>query len=90
MREHWQIDYAAVQVSTNNSEAVCSIYIGTTPVSSQFVSQTQVGSSGDTCEMGGHDIQPGQYVIAKWVGGDAGATATLTVSGNKTVGSPQR
>jgi hypothetical protein len=89
VREHWQLAGASVSVGTNTKEATCDIYIGTTPTSSQFVSNTDSGSTGATCALGGLDIQPGQLVIAKWSGGDANASATLNVTGTYTIGAPQ-
>jgi hypothetical protein len=88
VREHWQVSGAAVKVSTQEAEASCSLYVGSTVDSSTFVGNTITGSSGDTCGLAGIDIQPGQYVFAVWDGGDPGSTATLTVFGTFTIGTP--
>jgi hypothetical protein len=88
VKEHWQVDSATVSVSTNTIESQCSVFLGTTPVSSTLYGETQSGSTGDTCAIG-QDIQSGQLVIAKWVGGDAGSVATMTLTGSRTIGAPK-
>jgi hypothetical protein len=87
-REHWQLTGAGVSVSTNVKEARCAIYAGPQIAASTFFGQTYTGSTGDTCGLGGLDIQSGMMVFAKWTGGDAGSTATLTVYGTYTIGVP--
>lgn len=88
VREHWQIQGVGVKASSNVNEASCSIYIGTSVSEATFVGNTLTGSSGDTCGCAGMDIQPGQQVFAVWEGGDAGATATMTIFGTYSIGSP--
>jgi len=94
IREHWQIQYVTVSVTfpsgqvTPTNEAQAALYLGSNPQASQLVSQTATGSSGDTCGMGGMDIQSGQKLITKWVGGDSGQVATMVVVGTYTIGSP--
>jgi hypothetical protein len=89
VREHWQLAYAAVAVATHVLEAQCQLYIGPAANAANFVSQTVTGSTGDTCALGGVDIQPGQQVFAKWTGGDANKIATITVNGTYSIGGPQ-
>jgi hypothetical protein len=89
VREHWQLSAAAVAVNQNpTNQAVCQLYVGSAPNNQNFVSQTLTGSSGDTCGLGGVDIQSGMKVWAKWTGGDAGQLATVTVIGTYTIGAP--
>lgn len=89
VREHWQPTAVYVEASTNVKEAIASLFVGSTPVSSQQFSQTETGSSGDTCSMGGIDMQTGQYLICQWVGGDVGALATMRVIGTYSIGAPE-
>jgi hypothetical protein len=88
VREHWQIQGVAVSVDSDINESACSIYIGTAVGQATFVGNTLTGSAGDTCGCAGMDIQPGQQVFAEWTGGDVGATATMTVFGTYSIGSP--
>jgi hypothetical protein len=88
-KEHWQVASATVSVSTNVKESQCSVFLGTTPVSSTLYGQTETGSTGDTCTIG-QDIQSGQLVIAQWTGGDVGSVATMTLTGERTIGTPQQ
>jgi hypothetical protein len=89
-REHWQVAAASVAVNLNpTKQAQCQLYVGAVVSPTTFISQTVTGSSGDTCGLGGIDIQPGMQVWAKWTGGDAGQTATVTVIGTYTLGAPQ-
>lgn len=86
MREHWQVDSVAVKVSTNVNEATAEVDIGA-PGGLQTMGVTSTGSTGDTCGVG-QDIQTGQVITATWSGGDAGATAIMTVFGTYTIGAP--
>jgi len=88
-KEHWQVASATVSVTTNVKESACSVFLGTTPVSSTLYGQTETGSTGDTCTIG-QDIQSGQLVIAQWTGGDVGSVATMTLTGTRTIGAPQQ
>jgi hypothetical protein len=88
VREHWQVSAVAVSVATQVKEASCSVYIGTSVGPTTFVGNTATGSSGDTCGCGGIDIQPGTFIYAVWDNGDSGETATMTVFGTYTIGSP--
>jgi hypothetical protein len=90
VREHWQLVSASVKASSNVKEAQCSLYVGPSISPSSFISQTATGSSGDTCSLGGNDIQTGMQVWAQWTGGDAGAIATLTPNGSYSLGAPGR
>jgi len=88
VREHWQVTGVGVSVATDVSQANCSVYIGSGPIPSNFVGNTITGSSGDTCNCGGIDIQPGQSIYAVWTGGDPGQIATMAVFGTYTIGQP--
>jgi hypothetical protein len=83
VREHWNPTNVAVSASTAVKDAQCNVYLGTSPLASQLVLTTATGSSGDSSSASGIDMQPGQLLIAKWIGGDVGATATLHVNGTR-------
>lgn len=83
VREHWQPASASVSVNDTSIESFCSVFLGSTVLASQMLSTTRTGSSGDTCTIAGIDLQPGMLVIAQWLGGKAGATATMRVIGTR-------
>lgn len=84
-REVWSPSLASVHCSSNVAEASCQILFGDT-VSQVFVDSTLSGSTGDgTGRISAYSVRLGQFVWAKWSGGDPGAVATLTVAGTKTV-----
>jgi hypothetical protein len=83
-RESWSGLSAAVRASTNDNEAICSTYAGPAATPGYFAGATTWGSTGDsTTNL--PTVQVGGNVWAVWTGGDPGATATLTVTGTKTV-----
>lgn len=84
VREHWNPTNVAVSATTAVKDAQCNVYLGTSPIAAQLVLSTATGSSGDSSSASGIDMQPGQLLIAKWIGGDVGATATLHVNGTRT------
>lgn len=84
VREHWNPTNVAVSATTAVLDAQCLVYLGTSPIASQLVLITATGSSGDSSSASGIDMQPGQLLIAKWIGGDVNATATLHVNGTRT------
>ena len=83
VREHWNPTNVAVSATTAVIDAQCNVYLGTSAIASQLVLSTATGSSGDSSGASGIDMQPGQLLIAKWIGGDVGATATLHVNGTR-------
>lgn len=85
-RETWKPENAHVSASSNTNEAACSIYVGDSPIQANFRDTTFSGSSGDSSDrVNASTVRVGQYVWAVWTGGDAGATATLIVTGTKAV-----
>jgi len=80
----WQPTSIAVSVSTNNSEAQCNVYLGLNAAAGSLLGATSTGSTGDSTDCS-QTVWPGQSLIAVWTGGDAGATATMSVFGTKTV-----
>lgn len=83
VRERWQPVSVNVSASTTVKEAVCTLYLGSSLIAAQALSETATGSSGDTCPMSGIDMQAGRQIIAQWIGGDPGAQATMRVIGTK-------
>jgi hypothetical protein len=88
VKEHWQPGSATVAVATNVNEAACALYLGSSPQSSTQLAQTSKGSSGATCALSG-DMPSGYKLFAIWTGGDPGSTATLRVTGSRSIGAPQ-
>lgn len=85
-REVWHPDNAHVSCATNVNEAQCLIYVGDSPIQRNFIDGTFSGSSGDSTDrIGSTTVKVSQYVWAVWTGGDAGTSATLTVTGSKDV-----
>jgi len=82
--EQWNGLTASVRASTNVNEAICSVYAGAAATPGYFCSATTWGSTGDsTTNLS--TVQVGGQVFAVWTGGDAGAQAVLTVTGQKQV-----
>lgn len=87
-REIWYPSNAHVSANIGSviNEAQCIVYVGTTVESNNFRDGTLSGSSGDSTDaINADQINMGEYVFAQWIGGDAGAIATLSVTGNKDV-----
>jgi hypothetical protein len=85
-REVWSPQAASVSVATNVAEAQCKIYVGDSPVASNFIDGTLSGSTGDsTGRVSASAVPLGWYVWAVWSGGDAGSVATLNVTGTRTI-----
>jgi hypothetical protein len=82
----WNVEGISVSVATNVKEAQASAFIsyGVQSVSAgDFQGQTQTGSTGDTCTVNA-SLRPGDWVTVTWLGGDAGAVATMRVFGTVT------
>lgn len=85
-REIWHPASVHVQVSTDNNEAVCNIYVGDSPIQRCFRDATATGSLGDSTDRVGNDIvRTPDRIWAVWTGGDNKASATLTVVGSKDI-----
>ena len=86
-REIWHPDNVHVSANANPvNDALCKIYVGDLPIQQNFRDGTVSGSSGDSSDRVNADIVVcGKYVFAVWSGGDAGATAVMTVTGTKDV-----
>lgn len=81
----WLPSSVSVSASSNVNEASCKIYIGPSASPQYFVDGTLSGSTGDsTGRVSGYSVDThGNSLWAVWSGGDAGATATMSVSGTQ-------
>jgi hypothetical protein len=85
-REVWSPSNVHVSVSTHVNEAECAIYVGDAVEARTYIDTTVSGSSGDSSDrVNATRVPVGWQVWAVWTGGDAGAIATLTVTGTKEV-----
>lgn len=82
--ERWSDLTVSVSVATNVAEATCRIYAGAAATPGYFADGTTWGSTGDSTTNAGI-VCVGGNVWAVWSGGDAGAKATMTISGTRTV-----
>jgi hypothetical protein len=78
----WGDDLVLSRV-TSPPEALCSLYLGVGPTAGQLLGTTRTGATGDTFGFGGLSLLPGQSLLARWTGGDPGATATFGIFGTK-------
>lgn len=83
-REVWDVAVASVSVATNTSEAICKVSQGAI-AGQTFVDGTTWGSTGDSTSNFSAPVYLGSQVFAVWTGGDAGAVATLTVTGTRRI-----
>lgn len=79
----WLPEVVSVKTSTATKVPTCRVYAGAAATDGNFVDGTYSGSQNATDNVKGQKVYPGFYVWAVWSGGDAGATATLSVTGTK-------
>ena len=86
-REVWHPATAHVQANQNpTNEAVCNIFVGDQATQPNWRDATFSGSSGDTTDAVAADtVKCGWKIWAVWTNGDAGARATLNITGTKDV-----
>lgn len=84
-REVWHPTQVSVMCSSAVNEAVCRIYVGDAADQRNFRDGTFSGSSGDSSDNVAVQVKSGHYVFAVWTGGDARATATMTVIGTREI-----
>jgi hypothetical protein len=84
-RDVWYPENVHVQVSSDGNEAICNIYVGDAPQQRCFRDNTASGSIGDSSDRVQGALKNPHKVWAVWTGGDAGAVATLTVTGTRDV-----
>ena len=88
--EHWQVATASVKTTQPvTNEAACRIYCGPQAADQYFADGTLSGSTGDSTDrLAAYDVAragPFPSVWAVWTGGDTGATATLILTGTRTL-----
>lgn len=79
--ETWAVTVISVRCSSNASEAIASAYL-----SGVLLGTTTWGSTGDSDTGITQELANGQTIYATWTGGDPGATATMGLTGTRTVG----
>lgn len=77
--QQWVPSNAACSVTSNTSEPVFVLYNGS-PSNANRIGGTYTGSN-DNTDVNGVTMYPGSVLTGVWSGGDAGATATLTIQG---------
>lgn len=65
-----------------NDASTCQLFMGTVALAN-LIGGTSYAGGGDTFGLSGTAMQPGDYLIAVWAGGNNGDTATLRVSGDQ-------
>lgn len=85
--ETWQPASVSVKCSSAVKEAMCRIYVGPSATDAYFADGTLSGSTGDSTDrVAGTSVDThGSSLWAVWLGGDAGAQATMTVNGMSVV-----
>lgn len=83
--EVWTPAAVSVKCSSHAAEALCTIYAGGGISGATFVDGTTWGSSGDSTTNLAGNLYPGQQIYAVWAGGDPGTTASLSVTGTRSV-----
>lgn len=83
----WRPDVASIRMTgaIPAGLATCFVYAGSTATDDNFVDSTYDVTSASTGNVTGQELRLGQYVFAKWSGGNPGALATVTVSGAKEI-----
>lgn len=79
----WRVTRAVVKVTPAVSIPVCSLYAGS-PSPNTLVGESGTGSQ-DTDSVLNVTLYPGQKITAVWSGGDAGATAILSIYGEQII-----
>lgn len=77
--QRWLVNNTVVRVSSNTKEPQCFVYAGL-PTSNQVLDSTYTGSNDASNSV--YDIPYGQFLTVQWLGGDAGAVATVSVKGD--------
>lgn len=86
-REVWYPQNVHISANANPiNEATCKLYVGVDISPGNFRDESLLGSSGDSTGACSADrVTVGSYIWARWIAGDAGARAVLTVTGFRDV-----
>jgi hypothetical protein len=83
--ESWSLDQCFLSTSVGPLDAAeCLVYVGP-GVAAQYAVTGSLSGGGSQFGMGGVGLTQGWFVWAVWSGGTEGATASLRVTGTKTV-----
>lgn len=77
----WKPSSAACRVSSNIKEPQFYLYNGRTTDPSRQIGGTWTGSN-DSTDLNGIVLYPGSVLTGQWLGGDVGATGTLSLVGD--------
>lgn len=79
----WYPVQAVITTSSGaNDASTCQLFMGTVALAN-LIGATSYAGGGDTFGLGGATMQPGDYVIAVWAGGNPGDNATLRLVGDQ-------
>lgn len=78
--EKWTVTTISVQCNTNTNEAIARVFLN-----GSLLGATTWGSTGDSDTGINQAVMTGQTINATWTGGDAGATAKMSVLGTREV-----
>lgn len=83
----WRPQVASVRMTgaAPAAQATCYVYAGDAATDPNFVDATYDVNNDSTDRVTGTELRLGQYVFARWTGGNAGATATLSITGTKDI-----
>ncbi len=84
--QRWRLRTASILVVNAILIPQCKIYMGAAPLDPFFVDGTYTGALASTSNVNGRPLTNGQQIFAVWTGGDAGAVATLTITGTVETG----
>ena len=84
-REVWYPDNVAIGVNGFTKQCSCTVYKGPDTSQASFRDISTFGSGDNTGACNADTVKVGEYIWAVWSGGDAGFSATLTVTGLKDV-----
>jgi len=79
--QKWKPTSAACSVSSNVKEPTFYLFNGRTTDQSRRIGGTWTGSN-DSDDLNGIILYPGSVLTGVWSGGDVGATATLSLTGD--------
>ena len=72
-------------IPSSGTPATCTLSIGFQAAGATFVDSTYQVNGAASSAIDGQIVQYGQYIFATWANGKCRATATLTISGTKTI-----
>lgn len=82
--DRWQLSVAAIRIPGAILIPQCFLYMGATPTDDNLVDATYSGAQNSSTRVTAFPLTLGYYIFAVWIGADVGATATLSIYGNKT------